>query len=74
VSAAVSAPRLHAQWMPNAVVVEPDIPRDVIEALEKRGHKVVPAASLATVQAVGVSPTRLTAACDPRYGGAPAAP
>jgi len=74
VSAAVSAPRIHAQWMPNAVVVEPDIPRDVIEALEKRGHKVVPAASLATVQAVGLSPKRLTAACDPRYGGVPAAP
>jgi gamma-glutamyltranspeptidase/glutathione hydrolase len=74
VSAAVSAPRIHAQWMPNAVVVEPDVPRDVIEALEKRGHKVVPAASLATVQAVGLSPTRLTAASDPRYGGVPAAP
>jgi gamma-glutamyltranspeptidase / glutathione hydrolase len=74
VSAAVSAPRVHAQWMPNALVVEPDVPRDVVQALEKRGHKVVPMPSLATVQAVGIAPERLTAASDPRYGGAPAAP
>ena len=44
------------------------------EGLEKRGHKVVPTPSLATVQAVGSSPKRLTAASDPRYGGVPAAP
>ncbi|MGZ3441565.1 MAG: gamma-glutamyltransferase, partial [Polyangia bacterium] len=74
VSAAVGAPRMHAQWMPNAVVVEPDVPRDVVQGLEKRGHKVVTIPSLATVQAVGLSPGRLTAASDPRYGGAPAAP
>ncbi|MGZ3405808.1 MAG: gamma-glutamyltransferase, partial [Polyangia bacterium] len=74
VSAAVGAPRMHAQWMPNAVVVEPDVPRDVVQGLEKRGHKVVTIPSLATVQAVGLSPERLTAASDPRYGGAPAAP
>ncbi len=74
VSAAISAPRIHAQWMPNALVVEPDVPRDVVVDLEKRGHKVVPMPTLATVQAVGLSPERLTAASDPRYGGAPAAP
>ena len=74
VSAAIAQPRIHAQWMPNALVVEPDVPRDVVVDLEKRGHKVVPMPSLAAVQAVGVSPERLTAASDPRYGGAPAAP
>ena len=74
VSAAVSAPRVHAQWMPDIAAVEPEVPRDVVQALEKRGHKVVPAESLAAVQAVGLGPARLTAASDPRYGGAPAAP
>jgi len=74
VSAAISAPRIHAQWMPNAVVVEPDVPRDVIVNLEKRGHKVLPTPTLGTVQAVGIAPDKLTAASDPRYGGAPAAP
>ena len=54
VSAAVAAPRVHAQWMPNAVAVEPDVPRDVVQALEKRGHKVVQQPSLAAVHAVGI--------------------
>jgi gamma-glutamyltranspeptidase len=60
--------------MPNALVVEPDVPRDVVVNLEKRGHKVLPTPTLGTVQAVGIAPERLTAASDPRYGGAPAAP
>jgi gamma-glutamyltranspeptidase / glutathione hydrolase len=74
VEAAVAAPRVHAQWMPNAVVVEPDVPRDVVQGLEKRGHKVVAMPTLAAVHAVALTPERLTAASDPRYGGAPAAP
>ncbi len=74
IEAAVAAARVHAQWMPNVLVVEPDVPRDVVQALEKRGHKVVPIPSLAAVHAIGLSPERLTAASDPRYGGAPAAP
>ena len=74
VSAAIAAPRIHAQWMPNALVVEPAVPRDVVVNLGKRGHKVLPMPTLGTVQAVGIAPDRLTAASDPRYGGAPAAP
>jgi gamma-glutamyltranspeptidase/glutathione hydrolase len=74
VSAAVSAPRVHAQWMPDMALVEGDVPRDVTDALGKRGHKIVPIEGIATVQAIGISPSRLTAASDPRYGGAPAAP
>ena len=74
IAAAVAAPRVHHQWMPYAARVEPETPRDVIQALERRGHKVVANEHLATVQAIGISKTRLTAASDPRYGGAPAAP
>jgi gamma-glutamyltranspeptidase/glutathione hydrolase len=74
VEAAVAAPRVHAQWMPNVAMVEDDVPRDVVEGLQKRGHKVVRERALAAAQAVGLSPERLTAASDPRYGGAPAAP
>jgi gamma-glutamyltranspeptidase/glutathione hydrolase len=74
VSAAVDAPRVHHQWMPHVALVEAETPRDVIQALERRGHKVVAGGHLATVQAIGISKTRMTAASDPRYGGAPAAP
>src|SRR5262249_47632451 len=38
--AALSAPRIHDQWFPEFVAVEPEIPRDVLEGLERRGQKI----------------------------------
>jgi gamma-glutamyltranspeptidase/glutathione hydrolase len=35
---AVAASRFHHQWLPDKLVLEPDVPQDVIRALEKRGH------------------------------------
>ena len=40
VSAAVAAPRFHHQWMPDKLYVEPETPRDVVDALKARGHNV----------------------------------
>ena len=40
VKAAVSAPRFHHQWVPDLLFVEPGIPEDVVEGLERRGHRV----------------------------------
>jgi gamma-glutamyltranspeptidase/glutathione hydrolase len=40
VSAAVSAPRIHHQWIPDKLFVEPTIPEDVLEGLRRRGHHV----------------------------------
>ncbi len=74
VQAAVNAPRVHAQWMPDVTAVEVDVSHDVQEALTKRGHKVKEVETLAAAQAIGFGPKRLTAASDPRYGGVPAAP
>lgn len=62
VEAAVSAPRIHAQYVPETVVVEPEIPVDVRDGLERRGHKLsVPKTHLgSSVQVVlrrpGVTP------------------
>jgi len=41
IAAAVSAPRLHHQWLPDEVGVEPGLPAAAIQALEARGHKIV---------------------------------
>jgi len=38
--AAISAPRIHDQWFPEVLLVEPEIPRDVIDGLTARGQKV----------------------------------
>jgi gamma-glutamyltranspeptidase / glutathione hydrolase len=37
---AVSAPRIHHQWMPDELRLEPEYKRDVAEALRKIGHAV----------------------------------
>lgn len=41
VEAAVGSPRVHAQYIPDAVLVEPEVPADVLEGLRRRGHKLV---------------------------------
>jgi gamma-glutamyltranspeptidase/glutathione hydrolase len=38
--AAVSFPRVHHQWRPDVLLVEPDVPRDVVRRLEELGHPV----------------------------------
>jgi len=40
VSAAVSAPRIHHQWIPDQLFIEPEVPADVIDGLRRRGHHV----------------------------------
>jgi gamma-glutamyltranspeptidase/glutathione hydrolase len=72
--AAVSSPRIHDQWIPDALYVEDEIPRDVRDNLKKRGQKVVPAEEQSAVQVIVLDPDHLEAASDPRKGGEPAAP
>ncbi len=88
VQAAVSAPRLHTQFIPATVRIEADVPKDVLEALRKRGHelKVVPRMWTAVQMAmrvpahtgadcpVGGCPAVVSAAADPRKGGDAASP
>lgn len=73
--AAVEAPRVHHQWSPDALTIDPEIAPDVRRGLESRGHTLVvngnpTAVQLLRVRADGV----IEAASDPRKNGAPAAP
>ena len=88
VEAAVSAPRVHAQFVPDTVLVEPDFPADVLDGLRRRGHKLVistspletavqlvlrrPAGPIPTAAAPARATAEQTAASDPRKGGVPA--
>jgi gamma-glutamyltranspeptidase/glutathione hydrolase len=74
VAAAINAPRLHAQWLPDKVFVEADMPAAIIETLQKRGHVTAPLGEKGVVQAIAIFADHLEAACDPRKGGRPAAP
>ena len=40
VMGSVSAPRIHHQWQPDVLVVEPAVAQDVLEGLRRRGHQV----------------------------------
>jgi gamma-glutamyltranspeptidase/glutathione hydrolase len=76
-SEAVAATRLHHQWRPDVLEVEPPTPRDVIEGLRRRGHEVkVGDREWASAQLVTVDPvTGLHAgASDPRSDGAACGP
>jgi gamma-glutamyltranspeptidase/glutathione hydrolase len=72
-AAAVSAPRLHHQWLPDDVQVEPAMPAQVLAGLERRGHRLRAGPLLWRVQAVEIADdgTRLAVA-DPRGDGAAA--
>jgi gamma-glutamyltranspeptidase/glutathione hydrolase len=66
VASAVSAPRVHNQWMPDQVYAEPGISPDVIAALEQRGDKVVPTPPFTSAASIVVTPQGFVGAADPR--------
>ena len=68
---AVAAPRIHHQWSPDELTVEKALPENLQTALERRGHKVKPLASVAVSQIVvrTADGKGLIGAADPRAGG-----
>ncbi|MEX1042898.1 MAG: gamma-glutamyltransferase [Pirellulaceae bacterium] len=66
---AVTLPRLHHQWMPDELLLEPELFEQAKDALEAMGHKVVKNSSLAVSQAVSRSEEGLRGGADPRKGG-----
>jgi gamma-glutamyltranspeptidase / glutathione hydrolase len=73
VAAAVAAPRLHHQWMPDVVRVERGFPQETLDALRTRGHEVVEPLGQTSANSIGATPSGLLGAPDPRTRGAAAA-
>jgi len=73
IDAAVSAPRLHHQWQPDEVIVEPGFPPDVLDALTIRGHKIVPVSPLTAVNSIAITAEGYVGAADRRTRGSLAA-
>jgi gamma-glutamyltranspeptidase / glutathione hydrolase len=73
IAGAVSAPRLHDQWMPDQVLVEPDFSTDVIAALQTRGDNVVARKLMGSANSIQVTAAGFVGAADPRTRGAQAA-
>jgi gamma-glutamyltranspeptidase / glutathione hydrolase len=70
IAAAVSAPRVHDQWLPDQVYAEPGISEDLIAALQARGDKVVPQRPFTSANSIVVTPEGFVGAADPRSPGA----
>ena len=79
IAEAVGAPRLHDQWQPDKVYAEPDFPPALLDALARRGHKIVPtephtsANSIAVLPKGEFTPQTYVGAADTRTRGALAA-
>lgn len=71
-SAAVQAPRLHHQWLPDVLDLEPRLFNPLHDPLEKLGHVTKRRSANAVTQAVSRQPDGLRAASDSRKGGQPA--
>jgi gamma-glutamyltranspeptidase/glutathione hydrolase len=70
--AAVAAPRIHDQWFPDLLMVEGDVPRDVVAGLEKRGHKIKEMPHIGTVNVLVRTDKGIEAGAEPRSPSAPA--
>jgi gamma-glutamyltranspeptidase/glutathione hydrolase len=70
---AVTAPRLHHQWLPDVVFAERGFPPQTIAALEARGHKISVGGPAGSANSIAITPSGRVGAADPRTRGALAA-
>ena len=73
VAASVAAPRLHHQWMPDRLIVEPGFSDDVLAALRAKGHSITESMGYTSANSILVTPNGVLGAPDPRTRGADAA-
>ncbi|HWC93082.1 MAG TPA: gamma-glutamyltransferase, partial [Pseudolabrys sp.] len=70
---AVDAPRLHQQWQPDQVFVEPGFTPAVLAALKSRGHAIVPTEPHTSANSIAVTADGYVGVADTRTRGALAA-
>jgi gamma-glutamyltranspeptidase / glutathione hydrolase len=69
-TAAVAAARLHHQWTPPVLAVEPGVPAATRQALARYGHVVKEVPAMGAIQVVRRQAGVFEGAADPRKGGA----
>jgi gamma-glutamyltranspeptidase / glutathione hydrolase len=72
VAAAVAAPRVHHQWIPDEVRVERGFSDEVLAELRAKGHKVIEPLGQTSANSIAATPNGLLGAPDPRTRGAAA--
>src|ERR1700732_378830 len=72
-AAAVAAPRLHHQWLPDEVRTERGFTEETLAALRAKGHRVLDQLGQTSANTIAVTDKGLLGAPDPRTRGAEAA-
>ena len=67
---ASSVPRIHHQWLPDELSIEPGISHDTANLLLNKGHKVITSKALGATQSILMKDGLLYGASDPRRPGA----
>jgi gamma-glutamyltranspeptidase/glutathione hydrolase len=73
IAEAVSAPRLHHQWLPDHVNAEDTVSPELLRFLRGRGHHIVTRPSWGAANSILVDGAKLFGSADPRARGALAA-
>ena len=73
VEAAVAAPRLHHQWLPDQIRIEHGFPQATIDALTTMGHRVVTPMGQTSANSIAVTARGIEGGPDPRSRGSEAA-
>ncbi|WP_186810105.1 gamma-glutamyltransferase, partial [Halomonas halophila] len=66
VQSAVSAPRLHHQWLPDELRVEAGFSPDTLSLLEARGHTISQQSAMGAAQSIVIDDGRFYGGADPR--------
>ncbi|UZE52399.1 gamma-glutamyltransferase [Rhodopseudomonas sp. P2A-2r] len=72
IAAAVAAPRLHHQWLPDEVRIERGFSVETLTTLKAMGHNVIEPMGQTSANSIAVTPDGLLGAPDPRTSGAEA--
>ena len=73
VAAAVAAPRLHHQWLPDEVRIERGFADATLAELRAKGHRLIEPLGYSSANSIAVTANGLLGAPDPRTRGAEAA-
>src|SRR5450756_1882709 len=73
IAAAVAAPRLHHQWLPDEVRIEHGFADGTLAELRAKGHRVIEPMGQTSANSIAVTDNGLLGAPDPRTRGAEAA-
>jgi gamma-glutamyltranspeptidase/glutathione hydrolase len=68
IASASAAPRMHHQWVPDQLFMEPGFSPDTIALLQAMGHDVRPSRAFGRLQSVAIDAGQQLGASDPRSG------